>query len=129
MKTDTQDGIHGSFHFKNGAHDSDEFQTFLRLVDFKSDKFKQAGCVPSHRTVIAPSVTRPTLSPLYLKHATSATSGDQLRYKNSQPPLRKGMETMKSVLLSLVALLAFTASINAEDKSEEQAVRKVLADL
>ena len=35
---------------------------------------------------------------------------------------------MKSVLLALVALLAFTSSINAEDKSQEQAVRKVLAD-
>ena len=35
---------------------------------------------------------------------------------------------MKSVLLALVALLAFTSSINAEDKSHEQAVRKVLAD-
>ena len=35
---------------------------------------------------------------------------------------------MKSLLLALVALLAFTSSINAEDKSQEQAVRKVLAD-
>ena len=35
---------------------------------------------------------------------------------------------MKSVLLALVALLAFTSSINAEDKSQEQAVGKVLAD-
>jgi ketosteroid isomerase-like protein len=35
---------------------------------------------------------------------------------------------MKSVLLALVALLAFTSSINAEDKSQEQAVRRVLAD-
>jgi hypothetical protein len=35
---------------------------------------------------------------------------------------------MKFVLLALVALLAFTSSINAEDKSQEQAVRKVLAD-
>jgi len=35
---------------------------------------------------------------------------------------------MKSVLLALVALLAFTSSINAEDKSQERAVRKALAD-
>jgi hypothetical protein len=35
---------------------------------------------------------------------------------------------MKSVLLALVALLAFTSSINAEAKSQEQAVRKDLAD-
>jgi uncharacterized protein (TIGR02246 family) len=52
----------------------------------------------------------------------------QSRYKNSQPQLRKGIETTKSVLLALVALLAFASSINAEDKSEEQAVRRVLAD-
>jgi hypothetical protein len=58
-------------------------------------------------------------------------SGDHSRYKGAQRPSWKGIEAMKSVPLApvLVALLAFTTSINAQEKSQEQAVRQGIVAL